>query len=79
MGGELLTPELSRSCQQGVRVRLADGRVLRAGQVCLSMLQTLGYHRLATLLSLPPCVWLVEVGYSLVARHRPARWPFTRA
>ena len=64
-----------------VHVRLADGRVLRAGRACLYMLHALGYRRLATLLALPTCIWLVEVGYSLVAKQRPcfARWLFTRA
>lgn len=63
-----------------MHVRLADGRVLRAGRACLYILHALGYRRLATLLALPPCSWFVEVGYSLVARHRPcfARWLFTR-
>ena len=73
-----MTPELYRSCQQAVHVRFADGRTLRAGRACLYILQALGYRRLATLLSLPPCLWCVEVGYRLVARQRPARWLFTR-
>ena len=75
-----MTPELYRSCQQAVHVRCADGRVLRAGRACLYILHTLGYRHLATLLALPLYVWLVEAGYSLVARYRPfcARWLFTR-
>ena len=69
-----------RSCEQAVHVRLVGGRVLQAGRAGLYILHALGYRRLATLLALPPCIWCVEVGYSLVAKHWPfcARWLFTR-
>jgi len=75
-----MTPALYASCHQAVHVWCADGQVLRAGRACLYILRLLGYRRLATVLSLPPCLWLVEWGYGLVARHRPlfSRWLFTK-
>jgi hypothetical protein len=44
--------------------------VLAAGRACLCVLRVIGYARLATLLSFPPFVWGIELGYWLVARNR---------
>lgn len=61
---------------QGVHVITADGRVIRAGRAVLFILEQLGYRWVARMLSLPPFVWLVELGYALVARFRKrlSRW-----
>jgi predicted DCC family thiol-disulfide oxidoreductase YuxK len=65
-----MTPALRRACTQAVHVVTADGTVLRAGRACLWVLQRTGYPVLARVLSFPPLVWAVEVGYWLVARNR---------
>ena len=75
-----MTPELYAACERAVHVITADGRVLRAGQASLFVLGQIGHGFVARLLSLPPLVWLVEIGYALVAAHRDffAHFLFTR-
>lgn len=76
-----LPPELQAqvdpdSFSRGAHVITADGRVLRAGRAVLFILEQLGYRWVARILSLPPFVWLVELGYAIVARNRRrlSRW-----
>lgn len=73
-------PELAEACAKAVHVIRADGEVLRAGRACLFVLGQIGWGWIPGLLSLPPLVWAVEAGYSVVARHRSffARFLFTR-
>ena len=66
-----MTRELAEACETALHVVTDDGRVLKAGRACLFALAVLGWRRTARLLSLPPLVWVVELGYRLVARHRP--------
>lgn len=69
-----MTPELREACQEAVHILTADGRLLRAGRACLfavdeiEALPWLG--RLARVLRIPPLVWLVELGYRIVAANR---------
>jgi predicted DCC family thiol-disulfide oxidoreductase YuxK len=65
-----MTPALRTATARAVHVITPEGRVLRAGRACLWVLERTGYPLLARLLSLPPLVWGVEVGYWLVARNR---------
>ena len=65
-----MTPELAAECKNAVHVLTADGRLLRAGRASLFVLAETGHPTLARLLGLPPFVWLVELGYGIVARHR---------
>ena len=66
-----MTPELRHSCRRAMHVLLPDGRVLRAGRGSLFVLEQLGLGRLwLRLLALPPLIWLVELGYLIVARNR---------
>ncbi len=65
-----MTPELAEACRRAVHVITADGHVLRAGRASLFVLGQTGHPVLARLLALPPMVWLVELGYILVARNR---------
>jgi len=65
-----MTPELRAACARAVHVLTADGAVLRAGRACLWVLERTGYGLLARVLSIPPLVWAVELGYWLVARNR---------
>lgn len=65
-----MTPALREACGRAVHVLTPDGRVLRAGRAALHVLAAIGWPRLARVASWPPFVWLVELGYWLVARHR---------
>jgi predicted DCC family thiol-disulfide oxidoreductase YuxK len=65
-----MTPALREANRKAVHVITADGRILRAGRATLFVLGQTGYPLLAKLLSLPPLVWFVELGYLLVSRNR---------
>ena len=65
-----MTPELRLACARAVHVLTPEGNALRAGRACLWVLQRIGYPVLARVLALPPLVWVVELGYWLVARNR---------
>jgi hypothetical protein len=75
-----MTADLAEGCAKAVHVLRPDGEVLRAGRACLFVLEQTGWGTAARLLSLPPSIWAVELGYSIVARHRSffARFLFTR-
>lgn len=75
-----MTPAVAEACAKAVHVVRADGEVLRAGRACLYALEQTGWRPLARLLSLPPFISVVELGYSIVARNRSffARFLFTR-
>ena len=66
-----MTPALSAACVRAIHVVTADGRVLRAGRASLFILEQIGYQRLARLFSRPSLFWAAELGYWLVANHRP--------
>ena len=66
-----MTDALRVACAAAVHVITPEGKVLRAGRASLHVLGRLGLRRTAAALSIPPLVWLVEVGYSIVARNRP--------
>ena len=65
-----MTPELAAACGKAVHVLTADGQLLRAGRASLFVLAETGHPWLARILGLPPLVWLVELGYAIVARNR---------
>ncbi len=65
------TPELRERCERAVHVITPDGRILSAGRAMLFVLQTIGWGgRLPHILSYPPFIYLVELGYAIVARNR---------
>lgn len=67
-----MTPQLARACRNAVHVVAPDGQTYRAGRAALYILKAIGWPApIVTLLRLPPLVWLVEVGYRLVANNRP--------
>ncbi|MCC7366843.1 MAG: DUF393 domain-containing protein [Chloroflexi bacterium] len=67
-----MTPRLAHACRRAVHVVAPDGTVLRAGRAALYLLRTAGLPApLIGLLGLPPLVWLVEIGYRIVADNRP--------
>ncbi len=65
-----MTPALAAACRDAVHVRTADGSWLRAGRACLFVLGRVGWPRLARVAALPPLVWVVELGYRIVASNR---------
>lgn len=71
-----VSPAVRDASAKALHVVTADGRVLRAGRASLFVLRELGWRRTAHLLAMPPFVWVVELGYHLVARHRGhlSRW-----
>ena len=66
-----MTPRLRQACARAVHVITPDGRVLRAGRAALCVLEQVGWRRTAAVLSQPPLIWAVEIGYRLVADNRP--------
>jgi predicted DCC family thiol-disulfide oxidoreductase YuxK len=75
-----MTPALYAACARAIHVVKADGTVLRAGRAALFVLEELGWGWCARLLALPPFLWLVELGYALIAHHRAffSRFMFRR-
>ena len=65
-----MTRRLYAACARSMHVITPDGRVLRAGRGSLCVLGVLGWRRAAAILSLPPLIWLVEIGYRVVANNR---------
>lgn len=66
-----MTPQLVRACRRAVHVIQPDGTVLKGGRAALYVLGVVGWPSvLVQLLSLPPLVWLVEIGYRIVANNR---------
>jgi predicted DCC family thiol-disulfide oxidoreductase YuxK len=66
-----MTPALYKACARAVHVITPTGQTLRAGRAVLCVMEVLGWRRMTAILSLPPLVWLVELGYRIVADHRP--------
>jgi len=65
-----MTPDLALACAGAVHVFTRDGARLRGGRAVLFVTEHLGWRRTSRALSFPPMVWLVELGYRLVARNR---------
>lgn len=66
-----MTPELREASARAMQVITSSGRQISGGRSVLFVLRTAGWH--ATLMrvaSVPPLVWLVELGYRVVARNR---------
>ena len=66
-----MTPDIYRACERAVHVVTNDGHVLKAGRATLFVLEHTGWGWFARLLSYPPLVWLVEIGYWIFAQCRP--------
>ena len=67
-----MTPQLREQSRQAVQVITAGGAQLSGGRAMLFILEEIGWHpTLARIAQRRPFVWLVELGYKLVARNRP--------
>jgi hypothetical protein len=73
-----MNPTLIRACRRAVHLQHPDGQLERAGRACLTVLELIGYRRLAHWGRMRPLVWAIELGYWLVARNRSlfSRWLF---
>lgn len=67
-----MTPAIATACAQALHVETARGTTLRGGRAVLFILGTLGWRRMARLLSRWPLVLAVDRGYDIVAAHRPS-------
>ena len=66
-----MSPFLRARAQRAVQVILPDGTRLSGGRASLFVLETIGWHPvLARLGQRRPLLWLVELGYRLVAANR---------
>jgi predicted DCC family thiol-disulfide oxidoreductase YuxK len=65
-----MTPALYAACARAIHVVKSDGTVMCAGRAALFILEELGWGGTARILALPPFLWLVELGYALVASNR---------
>lgn len=61
---------LRLACRNAVHLQHPDGRLEKAGLACLSVLDLIGYKRLALWGRRRPFIWCIELGYWFVARNR---------
>jgi hypothetical protein len=67
-----MTLALREQARNAVQVITADGRHLSAGRAILFALDETHWHSSAVCLAgRRPFIWLVELGYWIVARNRP--------
>lgn len=66
-----MTPTLREQARKAVQVISADGHQLSGGRAILFALEEIEWHPSAVRLAgRRPVIWLVELGYGLVARNR---------
>jgi hypothetical protein len=65
-----MSDELAARCARAMHVITPDGRILRAGRASLFVLEKIGWPRLAAVLAQRPLIWIIELGYWVVARNR---------
>lgn len=66
-----MTPELLEQSRNAMQVITRDGRQVSGGRAVLFVLEATGWNsRLMRVAQRRPLVWLVDFGYSIVARHR---------
>ncbi len=65
-----MTPQLSAACERAVHVITEDGKTLRAGRAVLFVLERCGIGFPARLMSFPPFIWFIEIGYWIIANNR---------
>ncbi len=66
-----MTSALREASAQAVQVVRVDGTMISGGRAVLFLLQDTGWHpSIMAIAARPPFVWLVEVGYRIVAKNR---------
>ena len=67
-----MTPALRAQARKAVQVITADGYHLSAGRAILFALEEIEWHpSVVRLAGRRPFIWVVELGYRIVARNRP--------
>ena len=67
-----MTPALREQARKAVQVITVDGHQLSAGRAILFALEETDWHASAVRLAARrPFIWLVELGYRIVAHNRP--------
>jgi hypothetical protein len=67
-----MTPVLREQARKAVQIITGDGHQLAAGRAILFALEETDWHPSAVRLAARrPFIWLVELGYWIVARNRP--------
>jgi len=73
-----MTPLLRVQAQKSIQLITTDGRQLSGGRAALFALRETGWHpQLVRLLEHRPFVWVVELGYKIVAANRSLFSRFT--
>ena len=66
-----MTPALREQARKAVQVLTVDGRQLSAGRAVLFALAEIEWHpRIVRLAGRRPFIWVVELGYWIVAHNR---------
>ena len=66
-----MTPLLREQARRAIQVVTADGQQLSAGRAILFVLEEIDWHPgIARLARRRPFVWLIDLGYWIVARNR---------
>jgi len=65
-----MSDALRLACRRAVHLQHPDGRLEKAGRACLSVLELIGYKRLAYWGRRRPFIWCIELGYWFVAHNR---------
>ncbi len=65
-----MDPVLTQACRHAVHLQHPDGQLERAGRACLTIIELIGYRRLARWGRKRPLIWAIELGYGIVAHHR---------
>jgi hypothetical protein len=67
-----MMPQLREQARRAIQVVTSDGQRFVAGGAVLFVLEEIGWHpRLAHLGRHRPWIWVIELGYWVVARCRP--------
>ena len=61
---------LREACRDALHVVTTEGEVLRGARAILFMIEATGRGALAATGRIPPMLWMLELGYRGVARHR---------
>jgi predicted DCC family thiol-disulfide oxidoreductase YuxK len=61
---------LRLACRRAVHLEHPGGQLEKAGQACLSVLELIGYKRLARWGRRRPLIWCIELVYWFVAQNR---------
>ncbi len=65
-----MTPELAEACRHAVQFVFIDGRIKSGADALLEVLARTSWGWFARLLGIPPFVWVLRLGYPLVANNR---------